>query len=841
MMKRTLTTLSLTLFAVAAVAQNLETKRVASTGAIEWVQVAPGNAGFTNLLRAHPTIKGKFTQCPDMWNAYQSEDYGTSWYGITDPDGDASFYHLRDLEHSRSNPNFAIAIAASRMWSSTDGGRSWQDVLRCPWYKVNAEGVDSQSWYRKVAALAISPESDKIWFVAGGSNVRQQEWLSCYETMTAAAPHGKEDKIQNLGKLWRTADGGKSWKLVNKGIDPKAQIGRIVVNPLKTNEVIASSNYGIYRSEDGGESWVQCSRGQLESDIVMDMDYYYNAENKRFTLYAIDQTQFLPDGRTTKCRGGVFESKDGGRTWSKINGDLGLDINRLTGGVPLNYYKYISMWLGKPLQQVRKLYSELPTEALQVYNMIAADPSREGALYLGFADPQVQNSIQPGRLWTTSDGGKKWISTARLYEPAWEADRQYWEERGNPWRKNMTVGHQSDHMQIRNDYPLRSMRGLAVGVDGAVMIHSDHSTMLSRDNGATWNQVDEDYTQSGAIIGHGNSNLPALTITQNKELGTTILGSGEHKAWFAKQEADGRYSMRYVPSAPDTISNIVHDPQDPKIVYGTSNRQTGKDIFWRSADGGETWEEWGVATPATKKWLDDFYTNGLLVDPTDSNIIYLGISDIKDQTKGKLAGFYRSTNNGKSFEQFTAGLPEIARINDIQFDPRDKSCKSLFAAAEISTHPYRSPVNTEGGLYHSTNRGETWTKVKTPEAVKAVQFVKIDDTGRIYITTGYRSNGAGVWYSDNWGKKWTQCFDYPYTESIDISPFDRNLIVVSARFGGKNPGVYLSRDRGKSWAKCNGSIVAPHQIEDIKFDIFESNKLWLGTLGSGFYRGTLRL
>ncbi len=831
--------------ATSASAQNwsaLENSRVASTASIEWTQVAPGNAGFANLMRAHPTIAGKFVQCPDMWNGYQTEDYGANWYGITDPDGDASFYHLRDFAYSPSSPDIAITIGSSRLWKSADGGKTWQDIKTCPWYKANDTSFESQSWMRKVASLAIDPTNPDIWFVAGGANVRMQEWMSCFKTMTQAAPHGEADpkRVLNIGKLWRTKNGGKSWQLVTDGLHPEAQIGRIIVNPLNTQEVIASSNYGIYRSENGGTSWTHISKGQLESNIIMDMDYYYNAKDKKFILYAIDQTQYIADGKTTKCQGGVYESKDAGKSWRKINGDLALDLNRLTGGVPHNYYQYIAMWFGKKVPEVKKFYPELPTEALQVFNMICADPSREGALYLGFADPQVQNSIMPGRLWTTTNSGEKWISTARLYEPAWEADKEYWEERGNPWKNNMSVGHQSDHMQNNKDYPLRSMRGLAVGVDGAVMIISDHSTMLSRDNGASWMQVDEEYTADGAIIGRGNSNLPGLTIVQNKELGSTLLGSGEHKVWIPKVEADGRTSLRYIPSAPETMNCMAHDPQNPKIVYGTSSRQAGKEVFWRSEDAGNTWGRWGIATPASKRWLDDYTTNGLIVDPTNSNNIYLGITNIQDKTKGHLAGFYRSTNNGKTFEQMTDGLPEITRINDIKFDPRDKSYKSLFAAAEISTNDYRSPVNKEGGLFHSSDRGETWTKVKTPESVKSVQFIEIDDTNRIYITTGYRGGGAGVWYTDTYGKKWTQCFKYPSTESIHVSPHDNNLIVVSVRFLSKNPGLYLSRDRGASWEKCNGSITIPHQIEDVKFDLFESDKLWLATLGCGYYRGVLK-
>ena len=77
----------------------------------------------------------------------------------------------------------------------------------------------------------------------------------------------------------------------------------------------------------------------------MDMDFYYNETSGKFILYVIDQIHYMPDGSSTKCNGGIFCSSDEGDTWTKINGDIAIDINRLTGGVPNNYYKYIAAWL----------------------------------------------------------------------------------------------------------------------------------------------------------------------------------------------------------------------------------------------------------------------------------------------------------------------------------------------------------------------------------------------------------------------------------------------------------------------------------------------------------------
>ncbi|MDV7185906.1 Ig-like domain-containing protein [Lutibacter sp. TH_r2] len=816
----------------------LANKRVASGNTINWKQVGPGNAGFANLLRYHPTIPGKVALCPDMWNVYQSENNGKDWYGVTDFDGDASFYHLRDLEYSISNPEFALAIASSELWSSKNGGKNWQLVKNCPWYKPEIDGSDKDGWRKKVAALNIDPTNENIWFVAGGENVRGQDWLSSYKDVTSANPRGK--KAQFEGEIWRTKNAGKSWKLVNIGLNPKAQIGRIIVNPKNSKQVFVASNYGVYRSDNGGNSWEQITKGQLDNNIIMDMDYYYNSESGKFILYLIDQVHYIPNDKTTKCSGGIYISSNEGKTWQKINGDLGLDINRLTGGVPKNYYNYISKWLGVPVWKAKSMYPQLPTKALQYFNMLSTDPSREGALYIGFSDPQIGNSIMPGRVWTTSNNGKKWINTARLYEETWAKDKDYWAERGNPYHQNMKVGHSSPHMRFGKDYALRSTRGLDVGVDGSVMMISDHSTMLSTDHGKTWQQMDEDYTPSGAIIGHGNSNLPGLIIKQDKRFETTLLGSGEHELWIpANDSPDDRIALKYIGSTQPTVSNLVFDPYNAKIVYATSNRQENKQNIFRSTDGGLNWENYGVATPATNKWLDDFYTNGLIIDPINNENLYFGISIIENRSKAKMGGFYYSDDYGKTFSTRNYGLPLPLRVNDVKFDPRDKRMESLFIAAEKHTINYHGPI-AEGGMYYSSNRGLLWEKVNLPPSIKGVNFISFDHTNRMYITTGFRQGGSGVWYSDDFGEKWHQIFKYPGAQCIDISPYDNNLLVVTVEHMSKNPGVYISRDRGETWEKNNENITIPHKIEDVKFDIHNPGEMWIATLGCGFYKGKIK-
>jgi len=815
----------------------LDNESVTSKNSIIWKQVGPGNAGFANLMRYHPTIPGLVAQCPDMFNMYQSSNNGNSWNSIKNYDNNGSFIRLRDLYYSPKDPNFGLAIETSSLWKTTDLGKTWTNIPNCPWYWKDSDGFDRSGWKSKVGSLAIDPNDTNIWFVGGGKNVRGQTWTSCYRNATAAAPHGPS--VDYEGRLWRTKDGGGNWELVNSGLDPRAQIGRIIVNPKNSQQVFASSNYGLYRSNDGGSTWNNISSGQLDNEIVIDMDFYYNATTGKFTLYAIDQVQYLADGTSTKCTGGIFKSSNNGNTWTNITGDLGLDINQLTGGVPHNYYKYISKWFGITTYRAKVNYPDLPERAIQNFNMISADPSREGALYIGFSDPQLEYSFMPGRLWTTNNDGANWINTARLTQYVWEADKDYWISRGNPYHKNMSVGHESSHMQYGNNYALRSMRALDVGVDGSVMIVSDHSTMLSKDHGLTWKQVDEDYTIDGSIIGRGNSNLPALYTAQDQRYENPILASGEHRLWIPTNDSpDQRQALKHIKSAQETINTIAFDPYDSKTLYATSSRQAKKQDISKSTDGGLTWSKHGTATPATNAWGDDFLTNALTIDPIDNKYFYFGITKIKKSAKQHLGGFYYSNDYGKTFSVRNTGLPSPARIEDIVFDPRDDSRKSLFIAAEKNVFSQNLPIS-EGGLYHSKNRGETWDKVNTPSTVLGVNRIVIDQTNRMYITTGYRGGGDGVWYTDDFGLNWTHIFKYARAEHIAVSPYNHNLLLISIKHLALNPGVYFSKDRGLTWEKNNTNLAAQHRVEDIRFDLKDPSEIWLALNGSGFYKGKL--
>ena len=834
--------------------EKLSIERVASSSLVQWKQAGPGNGGYSHLMQYHPNLPGVVVLVPDMWVAYQSENDGKSWKSIKDYDGNGGdFTHLRDLRFSAVEDSFAITIEGSRLWISNNLARSWKQVKNCPWYEKSNDGYEKSS-SPKVSSIGCDAFNANIFYIGGGAHVRGQHWLSCMADANAKNPYGRRNKYE--GKIWKTTDKGQSFQLINNGIDSLAQFVRIISHPTKRDHIYAASQRGIFYTKNGGKNWTNITKDKVDNNVIMDMDYYYDKIKDKFILYAIDQTDYLPNGGTHISNGGIYYSEDEGKSWHKMNGNLALDINRLSSNVPDSYRKYVAKWYGMSVTDFTKKYPKLPTAVTQRFNLINADPTREGAVFIGFNAPHDYGfTFEPGRIWATENQGKTWINTARLAEDAWVRDKEYWEERENPYHENMTFGHQEQGrkkydcaIQYGGVYARRSVQGMTISSEGHIMITSVHNTLISTDNGKSWKQVDEDYTSNGNIMGRGNSNMPGETIMQDKRLGYTIFGAGEHSIWISTNDgSQGRQALKYIDQVQNTVTAIATNPFDEKIVYSTSFREHNKEFIYRSKDGGHNWEKYGRTTPISSKvWGEDMRTMSLTVNPIDSSIIYFGVGSYANfgalaekhlKTFDGKSSFYRSNNGGRTFECYNQGIPRNARVRRILLDPRDTERKSLFAA--VAYENVLAP-KTSGGLFYSKNHGENWTPVNIPASVQGVYDMAFDHSNRLYITTGHRRGGDGVWYTDDFGKNWTKIFHDKNTASISISPFDRNYIAVNMYSGAKNPGVYISKDRGATWYKINNRLAMPQTLREVQFDVNDASKMLLASCGTGYYFGDIK-
>ena len=120
------------------------------------------------------------------------------------------------------------------------------------------------------------------------------------------------------GGVWRSLDGGLSWKCVTEKL-PTSTAGSIAVAPSDPNVVYMGSGEanirnnvvpgnGIYKSTDGGSNWTQVWKqdGQIGTMVV-------HPRNPDIAFAAVLGKAFGPSGER-----GVYRTTDGGKTWTAV-------------------------------------------------------------------------------------------------------------------------------------------------------------------------------------------------------------------------------------------------------------------------------------------------------------------------------------------------------------------------------------------------------------------------------------------------------------------------------------------------------------------------------------------
>ena len=126
---------------------------------------------------------------------------------------------------------------------------------------------------------------------------------------------------------FRTDDGGKTWKPINKGLrsqfipDPNAEVGHcvhhIAMSPSRPGVLFMQKHWDVMRSDDAGDSWREVS-GNLPTDFGFAIDVHAHEPE---TIYVVpiksDSEHFPLDGKLR-----VFRSKTGGNEWEALTKGL---------------------------------------------------------------------------------------------------------------------------------------------------------------------------------------------------------------------------------------------------------------------------------------------------------------------------------------------------------------------------------------------------------------------------------------------------------------------------------------------------------------------------------------
>ena len=227
---------------------------------------------------------------------YKSNDGGSNWKKI-------GFEHSDRIANIIVNPNNSNEIyvgVLGALWGdstergvykSTDGGDTWEQLLF----------VDQRTG---CADLAMDPSNPNVLY-ASMWEFRRTGWSFESGGDTSA--------------LYKSTDSGKNWNKIHNGF-PNGDLGRLGIAIAPSNpevlytviEAEENSKKGLYRSDDGGNSW-----NQLNNDFGITVRPFY------FSRIVVD-----PRDENVVVKGGLNGSisRDGGKTFKNL-GNLHSDIH----------------------------------------------------------------------------------------------------------------------------------------------------------------------------------------------------------------------------------------------------------------------------------------------------------------------------------------------------------------------------------------------------------------------------------------------------------------------------------------------------------------------------------
>ena len=680
---------------------------------------------------------------------------------------------------------------------------------------------------------------------------------------------GTRDVNTDYGHVFVSKDKGRTWTTVQ--LDPALDVAKMFVDPGDSDIVFLAANVGFFKSTDGGYHWAAAGRG-LPYNQPRDADYFYDPVSKELVLYLVEQTHFGVDPanpRTTVATGGAYASRNRGDTWIPIMGNVAVDMTAIHQSLATAcYFRCIAYWFNMTIAAAQQRFPDLPAETFTVFNRIVASKTRKDTLFLGY-NIKHDFAFGPGEIFRTSDGGATWVAVARngVYWVT-ERDSAFWRARGNSLGMNMQYAHLDREMRTTdNDAGLRV---LVAKPDGDLIAIHEQQTLRSMDHGDSWAQIDDDETApgSGRWVGRGGSNLPGVTMLMDTGRPEYLFASGEHGLWRGASGGDGvvEYGIaveqlsgqRIGPYGATSICSVAVHPADPDVVYIQMFRQSFRGMVRKSVDGGVTWVN--ISYPIKSNSAispNEIIQKDLMISAADPATMLFtvprttycpytpthwrpnGAYDFSD------FGVYRSTDGGVRWSWLSSnGLPAAGSVARLAMAPNNSD---VIWAALNSVNLGAGGAKVPGGLYRTTDGGDTWRPVSIPPEIVGLNHVSIDRrSGAVYIAAGEFDGdvaAGGVWRRASATAPWEKLFFMPHVKECYPSPANPDFLVVSVGMGKAvgelNPGVYYSKTGGASWTKANYRLGQPGRIMAIRPDLHDDSTVWTALYGSGWYKGVI--
>ncbi len=622
---------------------------IASIGAIA---VAPSNSNMIYVGSGEADMRSDISYGNGM---YRSADGGLSWTRIgledsrqigrilVDPH-DASRVFVAALGHAYG-PN-----AERGVFRSTDGGTTWRKVL---FKNENTGAID----------LAFDPGNARTIYAA--------LWQTRRPPWNVYAPSNGPGS-----GLYKSVDGGDTWKQIEAHGLPSAGLGRIgiAVAPTKADRVyviVDAKEGGLYRSDDAGQTW---SRVNGEPRI-WGRGWY-------FCAVTVDPKD--PD-TVYVSNTSLYRSRDGGRSFTAIKGAPGGD-------------DYHDLWID-PGNPERMIVSSdqgaiVSVDGARTWSSWYNQPT--GQFYHVITDNRFPYWIygaqqDSGAAGTTSRSGHRGISERDWTPIAAAGEAGYVAPDplnpgiifgGTVSREDLLI-RQNQNVSPMITHPGQYRRTWTLPLvfspfDPQQLYFGTQVLFRTGDGGRTWQIISPDLSREDPGV---PPNLDPATADDAPD-----------------------YKRRGV------IYTIAPSPLRPgEIWIGTDDG-----LIQATRDDGKTWLN--VTPPELTSW-----SKVGIIDASrhDANAVYAAVD--RHRLEDYRPYIYRTHDGGKSWQNVTRGLPAGSYVNVVREDPARKGL--LYAG-------------TETGVFVSFNDGDEWQPLQLNLPNASVRDLVIHDNDLVIATHG---------------------------------------------------------------------------------------------------------
>lgn len=656
-----------------------------------------------------------------------------------------------------------VGSASGGVWKSINGATTFRPVF---------DREPAQS----IGAVTIDPSNHKTVWVGTG-----ESWT--------------RNSVSIGNGVYKSTDGGENW--ANVGLKDSERIARILVDPKNSNTVYVcatghlwndSDERGVYKTTDGGTSWKKVLAGANGSTGCGMLSA--NAQEPN-TIYA-SMWDFRRQGWTFRSGGpgsGLFKSTDGGDHWTEI-------APGTSQGLPEKPYGRIAVAVAPSKPNV--VYAMIECKQSALYRSDDAGKTwkkMDASQYMVWrpfyfanliVDPKNENKVFKVDLFLllSTDGGRSFSSTANTHgdnHTVWidpnntnqiyaGDDGGFWSsmDGGTRWARawNLPTA-QFYHVSVDNAQPYHVYGGLQ---DNSVWVGD--SSYPGGISNSRWENV---YGGDGFWVFQDPADPDYIYAeSQGGEIGRVNRRT---------------LSGRSIKPQPQYNEKKLHFNWNTPIHLSPNEKGTlyiGAQFLFRSRDHGQSWErispDLSTNDPEKQKQEE---SGGITVDNSAAEM-HTSIYSISESPKnGQLVWAGTDDGNlqitrdgGKHWTNVVEKVPNLGKnswVSTVIASRFDEG--TAYATFDRHTFGDMKPY-----LYKTTDFGNSWTPlVNDASGVTGYAHVITEDTvdrNLLFLGTEF-----GLWISIDGGKQWAQYkgsgFPSVAVRDIVVQPRESDLVLAT--------------------------------------------------------------